>query len=410
MISETETHLSSRTHAGVVVTTGVTANALGIIRSFGRRGIPVVYIDSSPSSIARHSRYINRRLTYIKTNDAESDLIALLKDFGKQNQGMMIIPIGDEDVLALAKHREELEPFYHIPVPEYETVQNLVNKKRFYRMLVEMQIPHPKTYFPESLTELVSIGKKVAYPYIIKPTYSIPFQEEFGRKVFHVKYPKDLALAADRLRYKDLEVMIQEIIPGREIYAFFTYFNKSSEPLAICGWDKIRQYPLDFGFGTFCRSMWRPTAADHSLQLLRTIKYYGFAEVEVKKDPRDGQYKMIEINARTSLQNILAGACGADVVCIAYLDAGGQAAKHSLSFRNNILWADDFLDIVSFLQHLIRRDIGIGELIESLNPRKVRSIAAWDDPMPLVFRALTISQRAFRLMLSRLNHRFVSKS
>ena len=404
MTSETRTRPNSHNPNGVVVTAGVTANALGVIRSFGRRGIRVTYIDSSPSSIARHSKYINKRLTYKKTNDAESDFINLLKDLGKQNQGMMIIPVGDEDVLAMAKHREELEQFYYIPVPEYETVRNLVDKKRFYRMLVEMQIPHPQTYFPESLNELVSIGKKVAYPYIIKPAYSIPFQEEFGRKVFHVKSTKDLDLAADRLRYKNMEVMIQEIIPGREIYAFFTYFNKSSEPLAICGWDKIRQYPLDFGFGTFCRSMWRPTAADHSLQLLRTIKYYGFAEVEVKKDPRDGQYKMIEINARTSLQNILAGACGADVVYAAYLDANGQAKKHPFSFRNNILWADDFLDMVSFLQHLVRGDIGIGEIIESLNPRKVRSMAAWDDPMPLFARAVVVSYRALYSQFGLGNH------
>ena len=374
---------------GVIVTGGITANALGIVRSFGRRGIPVVYIDSDPGSFARHSRYINRRLTCKKISDSESDFISLLKDFAKQeNHKMMIIPVGDEALLALSKHKDELEQFYHLPVPRYETAQKLVNKKRFYLMLNEMHLPHPKTYFPEGLAELVAMGKTLAFPYIIKPAYSIPFQEEFGRKVFQVKSPQDLHRAADKLRDKNMEVMIQEIIPGRAIYAFFTYFNKLSEPLAICGWDKIRQYPLDFGFGTFCKSNWRPAAAHDSLQLLRTMGYQGFAEVEVKRDPRDGEYKIIEINARTSLQNTLAGACGADVAYAAYLDAGGQAAKPSLSFRNNVLWADDFFDTVSFLQHLARRDISRREVIDSLNPRKVRSVAAWDDPLPLAFRAL----------------------
>src|SRR4030042_5944127 len=95
---------------GVIVTSGVTANALGIIRSFGRRGIPVVYIDSDPGSIARHSRYIKKRLTCKKTNDSESILIKLLKDLGKQEgQGMIVVSISDEAVLALSKHRAELE-------------------------------------------------------------------------------------------------------------------------------------------------------------------------------------------------------------------------------------------------------------------------------------------------------------
>jgi predicted ATP-grasp superfamily ATP-dependent carboligase len=387
---------------GVIVTSGISANALGIIRSFGRRGIPVVYIDSDPDSIVRHSRYISTRLTRKKTGDSESDFVNLLKDFGKQQNGrMMIVPIGDEAVLALSKHRDELEPFYHLPVPEYETTQKLVNKKGFYRVLNDMQIPYPKTYFPESPTELVSIGNKLAYPYIVKPAYSIPFQEEFGRKVFHVKSPQDLDRAAARLIDKNMEVMIQEIIPGRELYSFFTYLNKLSEPLAMCGWDKIRQYPLDFGCGTFCKSNWRPDAADNSLRLLRTIGYHGFAEVEVKRDPRDGEYKMIEINARTSLQNTLGGACGADIAYVAYLDAGGQAEEPSLSFRNSILWAEDFLDTVSFLKHVGRRDISIGEIIESLNPRKVRSVAAWDDPVPLFSWVVTLSSRALRRLFHR---------
>jgi len=395
---------------GVIVTGGITANALGVIRSFGRRGIPVVYIDSDPASIARHSRYIEKRLTCKETNDSESAFIKLLKDFGRQGgQGMIVIPVGDEAVLALSKHKNELEAFYHLPVPEYEIAQKLVNKGLFYRMLNEMHLPHPKTFFPRSSTELVSMGKQVAYPYIIKPAFSIPFQREFGGKVFHIKSPRDLDVAAARLKDKNMEVMIQEIIPGREIYSFLTYFNRLSEPLAICGWDKIRQYPLDFGFGTFCKSNWRPDAAEDSLRLLRTMGYYGLAEIEVKKDPGDNEYKIIEINARTSLQNTLAEACGADIGYAAYLDAGGQVAQQSTSFRNNILWTDDFPDMVSFLCHLIRRDIGKSETIDSLNPRKVHAVAAWDDPLPLFFQLTSLSLRAFRLILNKLNPRSTSK-
>ena len=118
-------------------------------------------------------------------------------------------------------------------------------------------------------------------------------------------------------------------------------------------------------------------------------------------DPRDGEYKMIEINARTSLQNTLAGACGADIAYAAYLDAGGQAEEPSFSFRNSILWAEDFLDAVSLLKHLGRRDISIGEIVDSLNPRKVRSVAAWDDPVPLFSWVVTLSSRALRRLFPR---------
>jgi len=376
---------------GVVVTAELSCNTLGVIRAFGRRGIPVVYIDSERSTMVRYSKYITKRLKCKSTRESETEFINVLLDFGKQISGqMMIIPTGDRVVLALSKHKHELEQFYHLPVPTFETVQKLVNKKNFYKLLAEMQIPHPNTYFPESLTELRLMGREVAYPYIIKPAYSHLFQEEFGRKVFVINSPQELDWAVGRLRDKDLEVMVQEIIPGKEIYMFCTYLNRKSEPLAICGYDKIRQYPPDFGSGSFCKSSLRSSPVEECIQLLQAIGYYGFAEPELKKDPRDGKYKLLEINARTTTQNRLAAACGVDIEYIAYLDAGGRCIKNLFSFRSDIFWVDDFADLLSCLMLLKRKELGIGEVVKSFKDRKVHSVAAWDDSAPLIVRAFNL--------------------
>lgn len=385
---------------GVVVTAGFTGNSLGVIRTFGRRGIPVVYIDSERGTMVRYSRYITRRITCQSIRESETEFIDVLLDLGKQVNGqMMIIPTGDRDVLALSKHKRELEQFYYLPVPTFETVQKLVNKRNFCKLLAEMQIPHPKTYFPDSLTELQLMRRQVAYPFIIKPAYSLPFQEVFGRKNFVINSPQELDLAVGRLRGKNLEVMVQEIIPGKEIYVFYTYLNRRSEPLAVCGYHKIRQYPLDFGSGSFCKSDWRSSPVEECIRLLQAIGYHGFAEPELKKDPRDGKYKVLEINARTTLQNRLAAACGVDVEYIAYLDAAGRCVKKPLSFRRDIFWVDDFVDLLSCLMLLKRKELGIGEMITSLKARKVHSVAAWDDPAPLIVHAMNLCFSALRRLM-----------
>jgi len=54
---------------------------------------------------------------------------------------MMIVPTDDRDVLAFSKYKRELEQFYHLPVPAFETVQKLVNKKSFYKFLAEVNYP-----------------------------------------------------------------------------------------------------------------------------------------------------------------------------------------------------------------------------------------------------------------------------
>jgi D-aspartate ligase len=386
---------------GVIVPAGITANSLGVIRGFGRRGIPVVYIESEPCYMGGYSRYISRRLKCPSLRESETGFINVLLDFGKQlDSKMVIIPTGDREVLALSRYKKELGEFYHLPLPSYEVVQKLVNKRIFYKLLAKMQFPHPRTYFPANTAELAFMGREIDYPYIIKPAYSPTFQEEFHKKCLVINSSQELDRAVRSLSGKDLEFVIQEIIPGREIYELYTYFNKKSEPLALCGWDKVRHYPPDFGSGSFCRSRWRPSAVEPGVRLLKAIGYYGLASTEVKKDPRDGKYKLLEINARTTLQNRLAEACGVDITHKAYLEASGQMVKNSPSPRNGVLWVDDFLDQLSCLILLKRRETSIGEVVKSIRARKVHSVAAWDDPVPLFARAYQLGFSALRLCLS----------
>lgn len=387
---------------GVLVTSGFGPNGLGVVRGFGRRGIPVAYIDSERGSIARYSRYINQRLKCPSPRESDAEFVNVLMNFGKQiDSKMVIIPTSDSYVLALSKHKQELEQFFFLPVPSHEIVQKLVNKKNFYKLLVEMQIPHPKTYFPEDITELGSMGREINYPYIIKPAHSMPFQEEFGRKCFVINSSEELDRAIERLREKNLELMIQEIIPGKVVYEFYAYFNKKSEPLAICGWDKIRHFPPDFGSGSFCKSVWRSSAVEQGISFLKAIGYHGFAGTELIKDPIDGKYKMIEVNARTITQNRLAAACGVDMEYIAYLDATGQFMGDSDSPSDNVLWVEDFLDLVSCLVYLKRKQITVGEIVESLRVRKVHSVVAWDDPAPLIPYLINLGFRALYTYLSK---------
>lgn len=395
---------------GVVVTRGALTNSLGVVRAFGRRGILVVFLDMGGRDALRYSKYITTRLKGQDSQESETGFIKILLAFGKQLNGkMMIIPIGDSDVLALSKYKHELEKYYYLPVPAFETVQKLVNKKIFYKLLAEMDIPHPNTHFPENLTELRKKGLEIDYPYLIKPAYPGPFYEEFGRKNFVIHSPRELFQVIDRLRDKNLEVMIQDIVPGNEIYMFYTYFNRKSEPLAVCGYDKIRQFPDDFGSGSLCRSNLRSSPIKECIRLLKAIEYQGFAEPELKKDPRDGKYKLLEINARTTTQNRLAAACGVDVEYISYLEADGRSTKNSLAFRSGVFWIDDIPDLLSCLERLKRKEIGIGEIIRTLRIPKVHAVAAWDDPAPFVIFTMAFVRNMVSQSFGALQHRFAKR-
>ncbi len=396
-----KTQSNNHNSAWVIVTP-----CLGVVRGFGKRGIPVIYIDSERVSIARYSRYISHRLKCLSPSESEDGFISALLDFGKKlDSRIVIIATADEYVLTLSKHKRELEQFYIIPLPSFKIMQSLVSKKRLYRLCAEMRIPHPKTYFPNDSEELKSMGREIEYPYIIKPEYSLAFQRKFLKKCLVIESPKQLDWAAEKLKNKDFEVMIQEIIPGRELYNVCGYFDQKSEPVAVCGWDKIRQYPPDFGSGTYCISRWRPSPIDHVTSFLKAVGFYGVGEVELKKDPRDDIYKLIEVNARTTSQNRLAAACGVDAEYIAYLDVNGYDIEAPIHQYDNIIWVDDFTDFISCLIDFKRGNTSVADVFRLLMAKKVHSIVSWADPAPVIARIINLGRRATSLLMNSLSSR-----
>jgi D-aspartate ligase len=367
----------------VVITSNPGPNTLGVIRCFGRRKIPVIYIDIE-HGISRYSRYIGKRVRPRYGREFEETLIDTLVEFGSHLEHKpMIIPTGDDEVLAISKHKAELEKMYLLPVSDYNLVEKLVNKKLFYKMLAEMQVPHPATWFPGSSEELLSIGKELPYPYIIKPAFSLSFRKVFDSKCLVIRSLEELKWAVDALRSVNEVVVLQEIIPGDDYYEYYTYLNKDSLPLAACGWRKVRHYPPHFGSGSFCRTELLPFEVEKCNELLVSLGYHGFAGPELVRDPRDGSYKLLEINARTTLQNRLAAASDVDIEYLAYLDMNGFSVPETALPVDNVIWIDDFLDLATRLILLKRKEATIGSIFPEAGAGKVYSVAALDDPAPL---------------------------
>ncbi|UCG54647.1 MAG: hypothetical protein JSV32_00030, partial [Dehalococcoidia bacterium] len=316
--------------------------------------------------------------------------IASLMDLGKQTESKcIVIPTSDGAVMALSKHKAELEQYFILPFPDFDIVEKLVNKRMFYQLMEQMSVPYPKTYFPEDLNELKTIGKEIEYPYIIKPAYMHMFLAKFHVKCLYVDSLQMLDDAIQELEGKELDVFLQEIIPGDDHYSLLTYFDSKSEPHAFCGWDKIQQDPPFFGnYSVLCKSIWRGEPIALAEKVLRMMKYYGIAEPEFKKDTRDNTYKLLEINARTSIPNALAAKCGTDITHIAYLDKTGRDDVNTDPPENDILWVNDIFYFRNFMRLKFIQNYRLMDIINPFKKKRVYAIAAWDDPIPL-FSALS---------------------
>jgi peptidoglycan/xylan/chitin deacetylase (PgdA/CDA1 family) len=84
-----------------------------------------------------------------------------------------------------------------------------------------------------------------------------------------------------------------------------------------------------FGSASFAESEWSPEVARLSTELIGKLGFAGVCGTEYKPDPRDGRWKLIEVNPRPTLWFSLTRAAGCDVVFEAYRDLVGRPGPRS---------------------------------------------------------------------------------
>jgi predicted ATP-grasp superfamily ATP-dependent carboligase len=73
--------------------------------------------------------------------------------------------------------------------------------------------------------------------------------------------------------------------------------------------------------------------------ILRELAFYGIAQVEWKRDPRDGRLKLIEVNPRLWQWHELSALSGANIATTAYEDLLGLRPRAVRSNGDGRRWA-----------------------------------------------------------------------
>lgn len=385
---------ASDPHTGVIVI-GNHLQALGIIRSLGRRGIPVTFVNDKKVCLGRFSRYTRNFLVCPPLDDYEKladFLIGLAKNDGARRR--LLLPTSDAAVCALSTCRTRLEPHYLVATPPWDIVQNAINKKLTYAVAKKCGIPCPETWFPEDLSDVQDIGRSISYSVILKPAVMHSFYKIFKKKAVVAQDRSGLTAAYEEITRSSpsADLMIQDIIPGRpgHLYSFCSFF-KNGQVNEMCMGRRHRQRPMDFGKGTtFAESEFVPELAEYGPAFLKEINYYGLSEIEFKKDPRDNRYKMLEMNARTWLWHSLAARCGIDFPAIQYDDLVNGGSTPPKTFRTQVKWMHFTTDFATSFQEILAGRLKPSEDLESFRGERESAVFARDDPAPFFAEALLL--------------------
>ncbi|MGD1026048.1 MAG: hypothetical protein ABR880_24985 [Candidatus Sulfotelmatobacter sp.] len=358
---------------------------LGIVRSLGRKGIPVCVVDDE-LSISRYSRYCTKFVKLENLRDGRLAVDSLL-ELGKRLRldGWVLYPTREELVAALSRYRAELSEMFRVPTPDWESVKWAWDKRNTYSLARELKIPTPVThYYLENLRELDQL-ENLTPPFAVKPAIKEHFFYATKAKAWLANSHDELRIlfqkAAEHAPCE--EIMVQELIPGggSQQYSYCAFF-RDGEAVGKMVVRRRRQHPLQFGrASTYVETLDIPILEELSERFLRAIDYYGLVELEYKLDPRDSQFKLLDVNARTWGYHSLGVEAGVDFSYMLYADQLGLPVPASKG-RPGVGWVRTTTDIPAAIVGILKGDTSLKEYLRSLRNCNAEAVFSASDPAP----------------------------
>jgi predicted ATP-grasp superfamily ATP-dependent carboligase len=356
---------------------------LGIVRSLGRRNVPVCIVDDE-RSIGRFSRYATHTESVPSLRD-ERQTVRHLMRIGRNLglKGWVLYPTRDETVAALARHKAVLGEFFRVPTPDWNKTKWAWDKRNTYRLAVDLGIPIPKTWYPRDSRDLDSIP--ATQPLAVKPAIKRNFVYATKAKAWRANGRDELRTLYGQASAHVMpgEVMVQDIIPGggSQQFAYCAFF-KEGRAVGSMVVRRARQHPAEFGrASTFVETVDNPLLEELSGRFLRAIDYYGLVEIEFKLDPRDGQFRLLDVNGRTWGYHSLGARAGVDFAHMLFADQTGRTVAPSRA-RAGVRWIRLVTDAPTAVVEMIRGRQSVPEYLLSLARCDVEAVFTRDDPMP----------------------------
>jgi len=356
---------------------------LGVVRSLGQRGIPVVVIDDQ-QCVSRFSKYSTRTVLVENLLDERKAVDAVLEVGRRYNlRGWVLFPTRDETVAAFARYRDELAAFFRVTTPAWPSTEWAWDKKKTYQLAEKLNIPCPKTWNPRNLQELDELVPHL--PLAIKPAVKENFFYATGAKAWRAETPAELremySKAAAQIRVE--EILVQQIIPGDgQCQVSYCAFFRDGKAHNVLLARRLRQHPREFGrAATYVETIELPAIEELSERFLRAIDFYGIVEVEFKQDPRDGEYKLLDVNARTWGFHALGSAAGIDFPYLLFADQMGLPVTESRG-RAGLGWLRLVTDLPTALSDMLSGHLTLGAYFSSLRHTRVESVFSLKDPLP----------------------------
>ncbi len=234
-------------------------------------------------------------------------------------------------------------------------------------------------------------SQTIEYPCLVKPSQSHLYYEHFGEKMVRVHDLDQMLAVYQQAADVGLEVMLQELIPGEDLLgvSYHSYFW-DGESLAEFTAEQTRNGPPEFGSPRVMLSKRIPEVLEPGRRILEAMGFYGFSCIEFKLDPRDGVYKLMEVNGRHSRAEMLDIRCGINFPWLQYRHLVHGELPSASDFETGVYWIAIDRDLGYSLKYRKQERYSLSEYLRPY--LKPHAFATLDlrDPKPFVKRVANL--------------------
>ncbi len=230
----------------------------------------------------------------------------IMKEYPEEHK--LVIGCRDWQIRMIIENKDALLKMgYIVPYIDRPLLDRLVLKEHFYELCDQYGVAYPKT-FVYDFREPKELELGFDFPVIAKPSNSAAYYNatfDGQKKVYKVgsmEELRELLALVGASDYTD-KFLIQEFVPGDDtgMHLLTCYVDKGSRVRLIAAGNTMMEDHEENSIGNpaaILSEVLPEEVTASAVRLLEAVGYVGFANFDIKYDPRDGVYKFFEINTR----------------------------------------------------------------------------------------------------------------
>ncbi len=292
----------------ILFSEGSSLSARQALSALGPLGYKIDICDPNPLCLGRFSRFVRH---FYRSPHASSDpamYLECIQELLERNHYDVLLPVHEQAFL-FARMQGQLRRKAGLALPEFKSFSQLQSKAAFARLLDDLGLPHPKTQFIHSKSELMRVD---SFPCYVKMPYGTA-----GSDVWRINNVTELRAVAEKLVNRgaldeQMEILVQAVAPG-----ILSQAQAVFEQGRLIAVHSTSEWVIGVGGSQSARlSVDHPIVRQHLELLGRHLNWHGAMALDYLYDPANAQPAYIEANPRLvePMNAVLSGVNLADIV------------------------------------------------------------------------------------------------